>query len=162
MDILLLPLCPIHPEPIPLKYLTNDLHIAKQVVIFAFIVFVWPLNNIQPYNQPLLCGKHSFLLCLRCQLCYSIICGGCYVRWGSQHWTSLSSSLSFLVSSIPTNHLQAKNSQMYVSNPNLSSESQTHRSNFLSDSPLNFSHELDMLQTEFFVPLHSHFSKCNQ
>lgn len=157
MDILLLPLSPIHPEPIPLKYLTNDLHITKQVVIFAFIVFVWALSNIQPYNQSLLCGKHSFLLCLRCPLCYSTICGGCYVHWGSQHRTWLSSSPSFLVSSIPTNHLQAICMfpvQTSPLNPRLTDPT--------SYSPLNFSHKLDMLKTELFVPLHSHFTKCNQ
>lgn len=57
---------------------------------------------------------------------------------------------------------KAKNSQMYASSPNLSSGPQAHISNFLLDSPLNFSQELDMFKTEFFIPLHSQFSKRNQ
>lgn len=57
---------------------------------------------------------------------------------------------------------ESSTGQMYVSSPNLSSELQAHMPNFLLDSPLNFSQELDTFKTEFSIPLRSHFSKCSQ
>ena len=89
----------------------------------------------------------------------SILYWGCYTLMFPVLAASI--SCSFMVSSIPVavGHLQAENYQRHVPNPNVSSEPRVWVPNLLLDSPSDFSQELDMLKTNFFILLPSRLSK---